>query len=142
MVSGLYTPEILRLATTVPHLGQLAAPTGQDSRRSPLCGSRISVDVVLDPEGRVVDFAQQVNACALGQASASLLGQHIIGRRREDIAKTATALRAWLVGTAEQVPDWPGLDVFAAARAHSARHDAICLPFEAVAAAAAQAVVP
>lgn len=139
MASALYTTEILRLATNVPFLGHLSAPDGQDSRRAPLCGSRISVDLRLDDEGRVADFAQSVNACALGQAAACLLGQHILGRSPHDIAAAATALQRWLGDANAPLPDWPGLDVFAAARAHSARHGAICLPFEAAAAAAASA---
>lgn len=135
MASPLYTPEILRLATSVPHLGQLEDPHGQETRRAPICGSRISVDLRLDADACVTAFAQRINACALGQASACLLGQHIIGCSADALANCAADLKRWLEGHAA-LPHWPGLAVFEAARAHPARHGAICLPFDAAAAAA------
>ena len=140
MTGALYTPAILRLATSVPHLGQLTDAHGQDTRRSPICGSRISVDLCLDAQSRVTAFAQSVHACALGQASACLLGQHIIGSAAQDVAAVAADLKRWLDGNGA-IPDWPGLAVFEAARTYPARHAAICLPFEAAAAAAADARV-
>lgn len=138
MASTLYTPEILRLATQIPHLGRLEAPMASDERRAPICGSRIHVDIAVDADGRVNAFGQEVRACALGQASASLLGAHIMGRTADELSDVAARLAGWLAG-AQPMPDWPGLSLFDAARAHPGRHGAICLPFDAAAAAARQA---
>ncbi|MFM7028820.1 MAG: iron-sulfur cluster assembly scaffold protein [Chakrabartia sp.] len=135
MASALYTTEILRLATSVPLTGRLNDPQGQDARRAPVCGSRISVDVDVDAAGRIVRFAQSITACALGQASASLLGAEVIGRTPADIAQVAADLARWLRDPQAQMPDWPGMSVFEPARQHPGRHGAICLPFEAAAAA-------
>lgn len=134
MASALYTPEILRLATQIPHLARLKGPVTSLERRAPLCGSWIAVDVVLDSDGRVSDFGQEVRACALGQASASLMGREILGRSGEELGKVAKNLLLWLKGEGE-MPDWPGLRVFEAARGYPGRHGAISLPFEAIDAA-------
>ena len=75
----LYSGRILALAADIAHLGRLPAPTGTARKRSPLCGSMVTVDVVMK-DGRVVDFGQDVKACALGQASAAILGEVILGR--------------------------------------------------------------
>jgi len=138
--SALYSKDILRLATSIPHLGRLTDPQGSSERRSPICGSRISVDVVLDADGHIVEIGQMVSACALGQASAAIMGQGAIGRSAKDLCTTRDALIAWLAGEGVVPDDWPGLDVFAPALPHIARHGAILLPFEAVAEAAASAL--
>ncbi len=75
----LYSGRILALAADIPHLGRLSAPQASARRRSPLCGSTVTADVVVK-DGRVAEFAQDVKACALGQASAAVLGQVVIGR--------------------------------------------------------------
>lgn len=139
-MTQLYTLDILRLASAVPHLGTLDAPDGHAERRSPVCGSRIAVDVRLGAVGEVSAFAQRVNACALGQASAALLGAHITGRTLAEVEAARDALAAYLTGARDDPGDWPGLDLFAAARPHSARHASIRLPFEATAAAIAAAL--
>lgn len=69
----LYSQRILRLAADIPRTGRLTAPDGSASCRAPLCGSTVTVDVVLE-DGKVSDFAQDVKACALGQAAASVVG--------------------------------------------------------------------
>jgi NifU-like protein involved in Fe-S cluster formation len=138
MASVLYTPDILRLATQIPHLARLENPKASDERRAPICGSRIAVDVDVDDEGRVSAFGQEVRACALGQAAASLLGAEVVGRTPEELATTAVELARWLKSEGD-MPSWPGLSLFEAAKAHPGRHGAICLPFEAAAAAARQA---
>jgi NifU-like protein involved in Fe-S cluster formation len=139
--STLYTRDILRLAASIPCVGRLDHPQGSAERRSPLCGSRVSVDVVLDREGRVVELGQEVSACAFGQASAALLGGHAIGRTSAEIAEGRDALRAWLSGEREDCGRWPGLDLLAPARPFPARHGSILLAFEAAAEAAARAEV-
>ena len=139
MSAPLYNTQILKLATSIPHQARLAHPGGTSERRSPICGSRVTVDVVLDGEGRIAELGQEVRACALGQASASLMAAHAIGRSQDELGQARDALTAFLAGTRDDPGEWPGLDIFAPARAHSARHASIRLAFEAVAEAAARA---
>lgn len=139
MAAALYTTDILRLAASIPHLGRLVPPAHSVDQRAPLCGSRIIVDVQLDDAGRIRAFGQDVRACALGQASACLLGAHIIGQSGPELAQIAADLAAWLSGQRADPPQWPGIEILAAARAHPGRHGAICLPFEAAAQAAQEA---
>lgn len=138
-MSPLYTREVLRLATAMPHLGRLAAPHASAERKAPVCGSQIIVDVALDAGGRIAALGQEVQACALGQASAALMGAHAIGRSAEELAAACAALTAYFAGSRADVGDWPGLGVLAHARGYPARHGAILLPFEAVTAAAEHA---
>ena len=139
MTTALYNRDILRLAASIPHHRRLADPQASVERRSPLCGSRIRVDVVLEEEGRIADFGQEVRACALGQASASLMGANALGRRAEDFARARDDLAAFLAGKCEDPGSWPGLAVFRHARPYRARHRSILLAFEAMAAAATEA---
>lgn len=139
MNAPLYNTTILRLAATIPHLKRLPAPHGTSEKRSPVCGSRVTVDVELDDEGRVSALGQEVRACALGQASANLMASHAMGRSGAELAEARDALTAWLAGERETPPDWPGLEIFQPARSHSARHASIRLAFEAVAEAAEKA---
>lgn len=140
MNAPLYDTAILRLAATIPHLGRLPDPKGSAERRSAVCGSRVTADVTLDPEGRVATLGLDVSACALGQASANLMARHAIGRTPSELAGARDALAAWLAGNRPDPGDWPDLDLLARALPHTARHAAIRLPFEAVAEAAAHAV--
>jgi NifU-like protein involved in Fe-S cluster formation len=139
MTAALYNTQILKLATSIPHHARLPNPHGSSERRSPICGSRVTVDVVVDSAGRVVELGQEVRACALGQASASLMGRHAIGRNLAELEEARDALTAFLAGTRDDPGTWPGLEIFGPARAHSARHASIRLAFEAVAEAAARA---
>jgi NifU-like protein involved in Fe-S cluster formation len=139
MSATLYNAQILRLAASIPHHERLADPQGTSERRSPICGSRVTIDVVLDEQGRVAQLGQLVRACALGQASASLMGAHAIGRSEAELVAACDALAAFLAGEREDPGEWPGLEIFAPARAHSARHASIRLAFEALAEAVAQA---
>jgi NifU-like protein involved in Fe-S cluster formation len=129
----------LRLAAAIPNLGRLPHAQGTAERRSPVCGSVVTVDVVLDREGRVAELGQEVRACALGQASAALLGARAIGASPAELSAASDALAAFLAGGREDPGAWPGLDVLAAARPFAARHASILLAFQAAAAAAAAA---
>jgi NifU-like protein involved in Fe-S cluster formation len=140
MNAPLYNMEILRLAASVADRPRLTVPDATVERRSPTCGSRVIVDLTLDAEGRVNGFGQEVRACALGRASAVLLGAHVVGRGAEEIASAANALRSFLSGAREDPGSWPGLEVFAPARPHSARHASILLAFDAAAEAAQDAL--
>lgn len=139
MSAPLYNAAILRLATAIPHQQRLADAQATVERRSPVCGSRVTVDVRIGDDGRVAAIGQEVRACALGQASASLMGAHAIGRTPAELAAARDALTAFLAGERDDPGGWPGLDIFTPALPHRARHASIRLAFEAVADAAAQA---
>lgn len=136
MNAPLYNNQILRLAASIPFHERLADPMASVEKRSPVCGSRVTVDVDLDETGRVGAIGMVVHACALGQASASLMGAHAVGRTLAELETARDALTAWLAGEHDTPPDWPGLEIFAPALPHSARHPSIRLGFEAVAEAA------
>ena len=104
-----------------------------------MCGSRVAVELVVDQDGRVAEIAQDVKACALGQASASLMGAHAPGRTVAELEQARDALAAYLAGKRDDSGDWPGLSIIEVARPYTARHASILLAFEAVAEAAAQA---
>ena len=139
MPTALYNRDILRLAASIPHQRRLEQPQATAEKRSPVCGSRVAVDIELDGEGRVAALGQEVNACALGQASASLMGAHAIGRSSAELAGARDSLSAFLRGERDDPGDWPGLSVLAEARPFTARHPSILLAFEAAAEAAAKA---
>lgn len=128
----LYSQRILALASDIPHRERLAAPAFSVRRRAPLCGSTVTVDLDLDAEGRVAAFGQDVRACALGQASAALLGQHVIGCDRSTILRLRDQLRAMLRDDGP-VPGAPfdGYEVLLPARDYRNRHDSIMLAIEA-----------
>ena len=138
MSAPLYNAEILRLAASIPHHERLAEPMGSVERRSPVCGSRVTVDVDTDADGRVARIGLLVRACALGQASSSLLAANMIGRTPEELAMARDTLATWLAG-GKKVPDWPGIAIFTPALSVTGRHASIRLAFEAAADAAAQA---
>lgn len=128
----LYSARILGLAADIPHLGRLSAPQGTARRRSPLCGSTVTTDVILQ-NGRVAEFAQDVKACALGQASAAVLGQVVIGRSLPELQAARDALQAMLKsgGPAPAAP-FDGYEVLLPARDYKNRHASIMLALEAV----------
>ncbi len=134
----LYSTRILALAADIPHLGHLDAPDVQIKKRAPLCGSTVTVDVVFDGD-RIANFAQDVKACALGQAAAAVVGAVAIGAARNDIFKARDQLRMMLKDDGP-VPTAPfdGLEVLKPAAAYKNRHasimlslDALCEAFEA-----------
>jgi NifU-like protein involved in Fe-S cluster formation len=131
----LYSQRILALAAGIPHAGRLDAPEGTAMKRSPLCGSTVTVDVAMQ-EGRVARFAQDVKACALGQASAAVLGAQAIGRNRAEIAAGRDQLRA-LIKEDGPTPEAPfeELEALRPARDYKNRHASILLAWEAALAA-------
>ncbi|WP_295562516.1 iron-sulfur cluster assembly scaffold protein [uncultured Sphingomonas sp.] len=135
MNAPLYNAEILRLAASIPHHERLAHAQATVEKRSPICGSRVTVDVGLGDDGRVAEVGLLVRACALGQASSSLLAADIVGKTPEELAAARDALTAWLAREGN-TPDWPGIDVFTPALDYTARHPSIRLAFEAAAEAA------
>lgn len=135
----LYSGRILALTTAIPHLGRLPQPQARVEKRAPLCGSKVAVEVVVE-EGRITAFAQEVQACALGQAAAAILGQNVLGRRVSDVQALAAALRAMLQdhGPVPAAP-FAEFEVLTAARDFKNRHASILLAVEATAEAATQA---
>ena len=105
------------------------------SRRSPLCGSTVTVDLMVE-DGKIADFAQDVKACALGQSSASVLGAHAIGRTRAEIEVARARLKAMIKedGPAPETP-FEDLEVLRPARDYKNRHASILLAWEATLAA-------
>lgn len=127
----LYSGRILALAADIPHHGRLSAPQGSARRRSPLCGSTVTVDVVLR-DGRLAEFAQDVKACALGQASAAILGAVAIGRSLPEVQAARDALRAMLKeGGPVPAAPFAGYEVLLPARDYKNRHASILLALEA-----------
>ena len=137
MTAALYTRDILRLAASIPHQRRLAAPQASVEKRSPVCGSRVVVDLTVDGQGRVADLGIEVKACALGQASAGLMSGQAIGRSAEELAAARDGLADFLAGRRDDPGGWPGLAALAEARRFPARHASILLAFEAAAEAAA-----
>lgn len=135
---NLYSGRILALAAAIPHLGRLARADGAASRRSPLCGSTLSVELCTT-DGRISEFAQEVRACALGQASAAILGGAVIGRSLDELEHARAQLAAMLAGG--PVPDAPfdGYEALVPARDYRNRHASILLALEATCAAMAMA---
>ena len=129
----LYTAKILRLAASLPEPVELARVDGRSEQRSPTCGSRLSVAVQFEEDGRVVAISQEVHACAFGQASAALLAHNAVGRSLGEVESALLSLEAWLTGEGGDPGDWPGLDTLAPGRSRKSRHGAILLPFRALA---------
>ncbi|MBP1804265.1 iron-sulfur cluster assembly scaffold protein [Rubellimicrobium aerolatum] len=127
----LYSARILALAADIPRIGHLAEPQGAARRRAPLCGSVVGVELRLK-DGRVADFAQDVRACALGQAAAAVVGAAVVGRTPEEVRRGRDALWAMLRegGEAPAAP-WDGFAALIPAREHPNRHGSIMLAIEA-----------
>lgn len=135
----LYSQRILALAADIPHSKRLEHPTATVRKRSPLCGSTVTVDVVVEG-GRITDYGQDVKACALGQASAALSGTAMIGRTRVEVERARDELRAMLK-EGGPVPSAPftGYEALMPARDFKNRHASILLALDATAEAMAQA---
>jgi len=135
----LYSARILALAADIPHLDRLKDPDATVKRRAPLCGSTVTVDVTLR-DGRISEFAQDVKACALGQASASVVGSAILGATRQQVQTARDQLKSMLKDDGP-VPDAPfdGLEVLIPARDYKNRHASILLALEATLEAMEQA---
>lgn len=135
----LYSQRILALAADIPHAERLAAPTASATRRSPLCGSTVTVDLVVR-DGVIADFGQEVRACALGQASAAIAGAQLIGRNAAEITRARDELSAMLrEGGPVPASPFDGYEVLTPARDYKNRHASILLVLEATAEALGKA---
>ncbi len=139
MNDALYSSEILRLAAEIPHIGRLDRAEGSARRVSRLCGSAVEVDVCLHG-GEIADIGLEVKACALGQASASVLGANAIGASIREIDEARDALAAMLKGGPAPQGRFAGLAALEGARDYPARHASIRLAFEAAAEACENAL--
>jgi NifU-like protein involved in Fe-S cluster formation len=140
MIDDLYSSRILTLAANMPRAGRLAAPDASSEKVSKLCGSRVLVDLKLDG-GRVSDFAQEVKACALGQAAAAVLGEHVIGAGVDEIERARDQLAAMLkTGGPSPVGRFEDLKVLQPVKDYPARHASTLLAFQAAAEAARAAL--
>jgi len=138
-MSTLYTREILRLAVSIPHQQRLTDPDGTAELRSRTCGSKVVADVIVMDDGVLKDLGLEISACAVGQASAAILGAQAIGKSVVDIENARSGLAAFLERSVESPGDWPDIDRLTSARDHKGRHAAILLPYDAVIAAFADA---
>lgn len=132
MLDDIYNAQILDLAANLPRLGRLEHPDATATAHSKLCGSTVTVDIAMR-DGVVTDFAHEVRACALGQASSSLMARHVIGARGEDLRQVREAMRRMLKENGPP-PDgaWAACAVLEPVRAFKARHASTLLTFDAV----------
>ena len=128
---NLYSKRILALAADIPHAERLTAPDASSTKRSPLCGSMITVDVKV-ARGKITEFGQDVKACALGQASAAVLGEHAIGLTLDDARQVRDDLRAMLKDGAEPPEGrFEKLKLLEPARDYKNRHASVMLAYDA-----------
>ena len=140
MIDDLYSARVLALAANMPRAGRLATPQGSSDKVAKLCGSRVIVDLILE-NGRVADFAQEVKACALGQASAAVLGANVIGASLQELQAARDGLKAMLKeGGAPPEGRFGDLQVLSVVKDYPARHASTMLAFEAAVDAAQKAL--
>lgn len=139
MIDELYSAKLLKLAANMPHAGRLTDPQGSASKVAKLCGSTVVVDVDLQ-DGQVSRFAQDVKACALGQASAAVLGAHVVGASLSELELAKDQFRAMLKdGGPPPNGRFSDLAMLAPVKDYPARHASTLLAFEAAVEAARQA---
>lgn len=132
MLDSIYNKRILELAADIPRLGRLAAPDASARAHSRLCGSTVTIDLCVK-DGRVSDFAHAVKACALGQASSSLMARCVIGASPAELAELrATMYRMLKEGGAPPSGKWADFAALQPVRDYKARHASTLLTFDAV----------
>jgi NifU-like protein involved in Fe-S cluster formation len=132
MLNDVYNHRILELAGNIPRIGRLAAPDATAKAHSKLCGSTVSVDLKMDGDV-VTDFAHEVKACALGQASSSIMARHIVGARAAELRELRETVRRMLKENgAPPTGQWADVAVLEPVRDYKARHASTMLTFDAV----------
>jgi NifU-like protein involved in Fe-S cluster formation len=135
MLNEVYNSRILELAGNIPRLGRLADPHASATAHSKLCGSTVTVDLKMDGD-TVTDFSHQVKACALGQASSSIMARNVIGSKVDELRDLREAVRRMLKENgAPPSGKWADIAVLEPVRDYKARHASTMLTFDAVAAA-------
>ncbi|NMD07250.1 MAG: iron-sulfur cluster assembly scaffold protein [Phyllobacteriaceae bacterium] len=139
MLNEIYNKRILELAANIPHLGRLPHPDASATAHSKLCGSTVTVDVVMK-DGVVTDFGHDVKACALGQAASSIMARNVIGSSLEELVALRDQMKAMLKDNgAPPTGKWEDAQVLEPVRDYKARHASTLLTFEAVVEAATKA---
>ena len=132
MIDDVYNAKILGFAGNIGRIGRLAAPDASATAHSKLCGSTVTVDLAVK-DGVVTDFAHEVKACALGQASSAIMAEHVVGARADELRATREAMRRMLK---ENGPPPQGrfsdLKYLEPVRDYKARHASTMLTFDAV----------
>lgn len=132
MIDDVYNTRILTLAADIPRIGRLAAPQASARAHSRLCGSTVTVDLRMDGD-TVTDFAHEVRACALGQASSSLMARNVVGANAAELRAVRDAM--WRMLKENGPPPggrWADLAVLEPVRNYKARHASTMLTFDAV----------
>jgi NifU-like protein involved in Fe-S cluster formation len=132
MLNDIYNKKIIELAGNIPHLGRLSDPDATATAHSKLCGSTVKVDLKMQ-DGMVSDFAHDVKACALGQASSSIMARHVIGSNAAELRELRETVRKMLKENGAP-PDgkWADIAVLEPVREYKARHASTMLTFDAV----------
>ena len=133
MLNDVYNRRILELAGTIPRIGRLDQPDASATAHSKLCGSTVSVDLKMDGD-TVSDFAHEVKACALGQASSSIMARNVVGAKADELRSLREAVRKMLKenGTPPADGKWADIAVLEPVRDYKARHASTMLTFDAV----------
>lgn len=132
MLDDVYNRRILELAADIPRQGRLAAPDASATAHSKLCGSTVTIDLKMEGD-TVTDFAHEVKACALGQASSSIMARHVVGSTAAELREIRDVARRMLKENG--VPPagkWDDLKVLEPVRDYKARHASTLLTFDAV----------
>ena len=132
MLNDVYNRKILELAGNIPRLGRLSDADASATAHSKLCGSTVTVDLKMEGD-RVTDFAHEVKACALGQASSSIMARHVIGANAEELRELREMVRRMLKENgAPPAGKWDDIAVLEPVRDYKARHASTLLTFDAV----------
>ncbi len=132
MLNDVYNAKILDLAGNIPRLGRLAAPDASATAHSKLCGSTVTVDLNM-ADGKVSDFAHDVKACALGQASSSIMARHVVGSSPDELRSLRETVRKMLKENgATPSGKWADIALLEPVRDYKARHASTLLTFDAV----------
>jgi NifU-like protein involved in Fe-S cluster formation len=132
MLNDVYNAKILELAGNIPRLGRLPAPDASATAHSRLCGSTVTVDLKMD-HGEVSDFAHDVKACALGQASSSIMARHVIGSKPAELRELRETMRKMLKENGPPPSGkWADIAMLEPVRDYKARHASTMLTFDAV----------
>ena len=132
MINEVYNKRIIELAGNIPRLGRLADADASATAHSKLCGSTVTVDLKMDGD-EVTDFAHDVKACALGQASSSIMARNVIGAKADELRNLRDTVRRMLKENGAP-PDgkWADIAVLEPVRDYKARHASTLLTFDAV----------
>src|SRR5438132_7218306 len=133
MLNEVYNSRILELAGNIPRLGRLDNPDATATAHSKLCGSTVTIDLKMDGD-TVTDFAHEVKACALGQASSSIMARNIVGAKADELRELREGVRKMLKenGAPPANGKWADIAVLEPVRDYKARHASTLLTFNAV----------